>query len=139
MNNISSEQPLMIEANESAVSVQVALLLMIALFEQRNGLNNIPYHNMRRKKRGQPYQMEILITESDVEKDRRKEVNMEHNKLHRASESQADSTQCLAACQQQVANCRAFESETQCTQHLTAGQQQEANCRASELEAQHTQ
>lgn len=36
-----------IEANESAVSVQVALLLMIALSQQENGLNIIPYHNMR--------------------------------------------------------------------------------------------
>ena len=53
-------------------------------------------------------------------KNRRKDANRECNKRHRASESEAEHTQRLAADQQWVADRRASESEAQHTQHLAA-------------------
>ena len=52
-----------------------------------------------------------------------KRANRERNSLCRASESEAEHLQRLAASQQREANCRASESETEHLQHLAAGQQ----------------
>ena len=76
---------------------------------------------------------------SPVKRDRWKERFWVQSKHHRASESQAEHEQRLAANQQQETNRRASESEVECLHRLTAGQQRKANCRASETEAEHSQ
>ena len=78
-------------------------------------------------------------SESEVERAERLAANQQREADRRASESEAERAQRLAANQQREADRRASESEVEHAQRLAANQQREADRRASESEVERAQ